>query len=27
RVVRKRIEPEPKSGRQEFLENIVNRYV
>jgi len=27
RVVRDGIEPEPRSGRQEFLENIVNRYV
>ena len=27
RVVKKRIEPQPKSGRQEYLENIVNRYV
>jgi xylose isomerase len=27
RVVDERIEPEPRSGRQEFLENIVNRYV
>ena len=27
RVVKKTIEPQPKSGRQEFLENIVNRYV
>jgi xylose isomerase len=27
RVVKKKIEPEPKSGRQELLENIVNRYV
>jgi xylose isomerase len=27
RVIKKKIEPEPKSGRQEFLENIVNRYV
>jgi xylose isomerase len=27
RVVRKKIEPQPKSGRQEYLENIVNRYV
>jgi xylose isomerase len=27
RVVREKIEPQPKSGRQEHLENIVNRYV
>jgi xylose isomerase len=27
RVVAKKIEPQPKSGRQELLENIVNRYV
>jgi xylose isomerase len=27
RVVREEIEPEPRSGRQEYLENIVNRYV
>jgi xylose isomerase len=27
RVVKKKIEPQPKSGRQEHLENIVNRYV
>jgi xylose isomerase len=27
RVVKKKIESEPKSGRQEYLENIVNRYV
>ena len=27
RVVKKNIEPEPRSGRQEYLENIVNRYV
>ena len=27
RVVKKKIEPEPKSGRQELLENVVNRYV
>jgi xylose isomerase len=27
RVVKKTIEPQPKSGRQEYLENIVNRYV
>jgi xylose isomerase len=27
RVVRKKIEPQPKSGRQEYLENVVNRYV
>ncbi|MBE1203421.1 xylose isomerase [Aminobacter carboxidus] len=27
RVVKERIQPQPKSGRQELLENIVNRYV
>ena len=27
RVVKKKIEPEPKSGQQEYLENVVNRYV
>mgnify|MGYP001404406172 CR=1 FL=1 len=27
RVVREGIEPQPRSGRQEYLENIVNRYV
>jgi xylose isomerase len=27
RVVKKTIEPQPKSGRQEYLENIVNHYV
>jgi xylose isomerase len=27
RVVRDKIEPQPRSGRQELLENIVNRYV
>lgn len=27
KVVRDGIEPEPRSGRQEYLENIVNRYV
>jgi len=27
RVVARRIEPQPRSGRQELLENIVNRYV
>jgi len=27
RVLKKGIEPQPKSGRQELLENIVNRYV
>ena len=27
RVVKKGIEPQPKSGRQEALENVVNRYV
>lgn len=27
RVVKEKIEPQPKSGRQELLENIVNRYV
>ncbi|MBE7185602.1 MAG: xylose isomerase [Methylobacterium mesophilicum] len=27
RVTREAIEPQPRSGRQEYLENIVNRYV
>ena len=27
RVVKKKIEPQPRSGRQEHLENVVNRYV
>lgn len=27
RVVRETIEPQPRSGRQEYLENVVNRYV
>ena len=27
RAVKKRLEPQPRSGRQEYLENIVNRYV
>jgi xylose isomerase len=27
RVVRETVEPQPRSGRQEYLENIVNRYV
>ena len=27
RVVKDKIEPRPKSGRQEWLENVVNRYV
>jgi xylose isomerase len=27
RVVKNKIEPQPRSGRQELLENIVNRYV
>ncbi len=27
RVLKKGIEPRPRSGRQEFLENVVNRYV
>jgi xylose isomerase len=27
RVVKQKIEPQPISGRQELLENIVNRYV
>ncbi len=27
RVLSKGIEPQPKSGRQEYLENVVNRYV
>jgi xylose isomerase len=26
-VERQDINPEPKSGRQEYLENVVNRYV
>jgi xylose isomerase len=26
-VVKEGIEPEPRSGRQEYLENVVNRYV
>jgi xylose isomerase len=26
-VVSRNIEPEPRSGRQEYLENVVNRYV
>jgi xylose isomerase len=26
-VERENINPEPKSGRQEYLENVVNRYV
>jgi xylose isomerase len=26
-VVKEKIEPQPRSGRQELLENIVNRYV
>jgi len=27
RVERDNVNPEPKSGRQEYLENVVNRYV
>jgi xylose isomerase len=27
RVVRDGIEPQPRSGKQEYLENVVNRYV
>jgi xylose isomerase len=27
RVVKDGIEPQPRSGRQEYLENVVNRYV
>ncbi|QPC85560.1 xylose isomerase [Mesorhizobium sp. NBSH29] len=27
RVISEKIDPKPKSGRQEFLENVVNRYV
>jgi xylose isomerase len=27
RVVSDGIEPQPKSGKQELLENVVNRYV
>jgi xylose isomerase len=27
RVVKQKIEPQPRSGRQELLENVVNRYV
>ena len=27
RVLAENLDPEPKSGRQEFLENAVNRYV
>ena len=27
RVVKDGINPQPESGRQEFLENVVNRYV
>ena len=27
RVLSQGIEPQPRSGRQEYLENIVNRYV
>ena len=26
-VINKDINPQPKSGRQEFLENLVNRYL
>jgi len=25
--LKKKIEPQPKSGRQAYLENVVNRYV
>jgi xylose isomerase len=27
RVVKEKIDPKPKSGRQEFYENLLNRYV
>ncbi|RYE62468.1 MAG: xylose isomerase, partial [Oxalobacteraceae bacterium] len=27
RVEKEGINPEPKSGRQEYLENVINRYV
>ncbi|MBE0691792.1 MAG: xylose isomerase, partial [Aquamicrobium sp.] len=27
RVLSEGIEPQPRSGRQEYLENVVNRYV
>ena len=27
RVAREALDPQPKSGRQEFLENLLNRYV
>jgi len=27
RVARDGLEPQPRSGRQEWLENVVNRYV
>ena len=27
RVARERIDPKPKSGRQEYLENLLNRFV
>ena len=26
-VINKDINPQPKSGRQEFLENLINRYL
>jgi xylose isomerase len=26
-VLKEGLDPQPKSGRQEFLENVVNRYV
>ena len=27
RVVADKIEPQPRSGRQEYLENLINRFV
>jgi xylose isomerase len=27
RVAKQKIEPKPKSGRQEFYENLLNRYL
>jgi xylose isomerase len=27
RVATKKIDPKPRSGRQEYLENLVNRFV
>ena len=27
RVAEKKIDPKPRSGRQEFLENLVNRFL